>query len=944
MKIIIDCQALQTSSSRNRGIGRYSLDFLNEIIKIDLDVEIVLLTNAKLPTDYLDRIEFNGKKRIEIRRWSPLENSNWLNGNQTRRNLSEDIYLEVVKSLNADVYILLSPFEGLDEDAVWSVNSGTYNFVIYYDAIPRIYEKTYLGNKQIMGWYSTIESKIAKFDQILAISSSSATDAAKFLQIPESKISTIFFGIDTERSKTDQISNEEDDKFVLAVLGEDTRKNKQNLLIAWQKVHQQIPSATLKIVYKQSEPEKLSNRKILKDLNLSAAVEFLDFVTQEQLENLYSKCTFTVFPSFYEGLGLPILESYVFLKACLASETSSMNELVILPELKFDPNQPEDMANKIIGLFNNSELKLKAVNDGERIINKFSGLNKRNKLTQLLTSVEGKRIYKKTKDSDSRVHGVYFHTILKPTQSGVASFAENLIHPLHTLSNLVIVNDNPAISNHLCPTCGEPLTVISPSTFQDTYTDNYVNIHNIGNSIFHTWQVEFIGQYPGLLLMHDGYLSGLIWEWLRGNVDILEFLTFAIQETSAINFMDPLYFKQPHLLIQNEKLNEYFLESAHSIVVHNTQNEDMLRKDYFFEDHESINVIPLPIKRIKKEKADSRDSKIIGVFGIIAETKMFEEIIKSWKLSKAGQSKMYTLKFIGKNLSSDFDNLFKKNSKEFNIEHEGFVNEQEYWSQIESVKFAIQLRREIRGESSGAVVDLVSFGVPIISNMFMENEMTSFGSLNSISHEFTELELANKIDWVNDNIDIVVKKAVLARKQIEIEADPQKSAHGILQTALNGQSRSEYLPISQFKKFVSRYGDLVGKAVGINEIADICLESFPPVFKKIRIIVVLRELSPLESKKFKSVLHDLRFQLTEISHPPIFFCKISSANGHLETVNRMFFDDIYLEFLDSVDFRIRLQDSDIVFGIRNKASSLNADSSFGDLINSKLGDFLECTT
>jgi hypothetical protein len=42
---------------------------------------------------------------------------------------------------------------------------------------------------------------------------------------------------------------------------------------------------------------------------------------------------------------------------------------------------------------------------------------------------------------------------------------------------------------------------------------------------------------------------------------------------------------------------------------------------------------------------------------------MFEEIIKSWKLSKVGQSKEYTLKFIGKNLSSEFDNLFKKNSK-----------------------------------------------------------------------------------------------------------------------------------------------------------------------------------------------------------------------------------------------------------------------------------------
>jgi hypothetical protein len=550
----------------------------------------------------------------------------------------------------------------------------------------------------------------------------------------------------------------------------------------------------------------------------------------------------------------------------------------------------------------------------------------------------------KQEDSNNPLLGVYFHTILKPTQSGVASFAENLIHPLHTLTNLVIVNDNPPISRNNCPNCDRQITVIDASTFRDTYIESYVNIHNIGNSAFHTWQIEIIGHYPGLILMHDGYLSGLIWESLRGNLDILDFLRFAMQETSALNFMDSSYFKQPHLLIQTEKLNEYFLDSALSIVVHNNQCEDMLRRDFLSDDFESMNVIPLPIKRTKKAKNESQDSKIIGVFGIIAETKMFEEIIQGWKLSKVGQSKEYTLRFIGESLSSKFDDLIKKNSEAFNIEHKGFVSEQEYWSQIESVKFTIQLRRQIRGESSGAVVDLMSFGVPIISNMFLENDTLSHELVNSISLEFTTSELANKIDWVNENIGITVEKALIARKQIELDSDPLKSAQGILQSALKGQSKSDYLPISQFKKIISKYGDFVGKGVNLEEIADVCLESFPPVFKKIRIVVVLRELSVSESEKFKDVLQNLRFQLTEISRLPIFFCKINTANGHLETVNRMFFDDIYLEYLESVDFRIRLQDSDIVFGSRNKVSQSNIDPSLGALINSKLGDFLESTS
>ena len=912
------------------------------MIRIDLDVEIVLLTNAKLPTDFLERIQLKSKNRIEIKRWSPLENSSWLNGNQTRRNISEDIYLEVVKSLNADIYILLSPFEGLDEDVVWSVNSGTYNFAIYYDAIPRIYEKTYLGNKQVLSWYSTIESKLCKFDQILAISDSSGIDAAKFLQLQDSKISTIFFGITNERNNSDHISNEEDDEFVLAVLGEDPRKNKQNLLIAWKKVHQQIPSLKLKIVYQQSEPEKIANREILKKLNLDGAVEFLDFVNQKRLENLYSESIFTVFPSLYEGLGLPILESYLYQKACLTSDTSSMKELVTSVELKFNPDQPDEIAAKIIDLFNNNELKQRAIDDGQKILSKFSGLNKQNQLTHLLTSVEEE--IRNKNESKNYLIGVYFHTILKPTESGVANFAENLIHPLHTLTNLVVVNDNPAASSSLCPTCSEAITIINASTFKDTAIKEYANIHNLGNSSFHAWQIELIGKYPGLILMHDGYLSGLIWEWLRGNVDVVNFFKFAMQETSALNFLDSSLFKQPHLLIQSQKLNEYFLESASSVIVHNNPAREMIKKDFKIDKEEDLLVVPHLLENSKKRNPDSKIENVIGVFGIIAETKMFEELIESWRLSKTGRSGKFILRFIGKNLSSNFDQVYQKHFKEFNIEYCGFVDEKKYWSQIDSVKLAIQLRREIRGESSGAVIDLISHDVPVISNMIFDREIFPSDLINSVSFEFSSFELANKIDWVIENFGTAFEKAKRGRLMLEVELDPFKYTERMLNLINQTTLKNKFLPVSQFNGLVSGYGDLVGKEVGINEIADICLESFPPVFKKIRIIVVLRELSVLESKKFKSVLQDLRFQLTEISHLPIFFCKINTANGHLETVNRMFFDDIYLEFLDSVDFRIRLQDSDIVFGSRNIVSSLNSDPILGALINSKLGDFFECTT
>lgn len=942
VKIAIDCQAIQTNS-RNRGIGRYSLDLINHLIDIDFSIEITLLINLRLSQDFRKEISLMNRNNVQIRMWSPLENSNWSTGNLARQKLSEVLYQEVVNSINADVYLLLSPFEGFDDDSLWSTPSETYNIAIYYDAIPRIYKERYLGNKQLLKWYSNIESKIAKFDKILAISHDAGANAEKFLQLDHSTIDTIFFGVDKKSYEPSPTFNEIKEEFVLAVLGEDERKNKINLVKAWDVVHKKLPDLKLKIVYKQSEPEKMSNNKILKNANLGSSVEFLDFITDEKLYKLYNECKFTVFPSFYEGLGLPILESFLFRKACLTSDSSSMKELVRLTELKFDPNKPTEIANKIINLFANDRLQEQAITDGQTILEQFSSTNKKNQLTNLFVDIKKREKIKKKNELNNQIMGVYFHTILKPTESGIADFAENLIHPLHVLTNLVIVNDNPEGSINFCPICSEAIKVLSVSTFHDSYLKDYINIHNIGNSEFHIWQVKILAQYPGLTIMHDGYLSGLMRVTLERSIDARAFLTYAIQETSALNFIDPLIYMEPHLLVLNEKMTEYILESTSSIIVHNNQAKEMINRDYAIGEIASLNIVHPPLKAAKKRNPESITQNVIGIFGIIHETKMYEEIINSWKLSKTGRSGKYILRFIGKDLSSNFKNIYGEYSRKFNIECVGYVNENEYWSEIESVKLAIQMRRDVRGESSGAVIDLISCEVPIISNMLFGMDVFPIDLINPISIDFSSIELADKIDWVLENFDIAFEKSKIGREILGVELSPFKYTIRMLEIAQKTQLKNDFFPVTQLRRITSMLEKHEQAELKADELALICLESFPPIFKKIRVIVLLKELTALESSRFKKVLIKLKSQLSQITHLPIFFCKTINVYGHIETVNRIFFDNIYMDLLDNAEFKIRIQDSDIVFGSRSIVSSLNFDPSLVTLINSELGDFLEST-
>jgi glycosyltransferase involved in cell wall biosynthesis len=69
----------------------------------------------------------------------------------------------------------------------------------------------------------------------------------------------------------------------------------------------------------------------------------IGFVDDRTLAACYRGAFATVFPSFYEGLGLPVLESYYFGVPALASVSSSLKEITA-PECQFDPANPADIA------------------------------------------------------------------------------------------------------------------------------------------------------------------------------------------------------------------------------------------------------------------------------------------------------------------------------------------------------------------------------------------------------------------------------------------------------------------------------------------------------------------------------------------------------------------------------------------------------------------------
>ncbi|WP_218230769.1 glycosyltransferase [Paenibacillus chitinolyticus] len=100
-----------------------------------------------------------------------------------------------------------------------------------------------------------------------------------------------------------------------------------------------------------------SINKMIKKYNLESQITFLGYIPQDEMPYIYSNASFLVFPSLFEGFGIPLVEAMKTNTPIIASNTGSIPEVVGEAAILFDPEKPEDIAQKIIELSDKEVLK-----------------------------------------------------------------------------------------------------------------------------------------------------------------------------------------------------------------------------------------------------------------------------------------------------------------------------------------------------------------------------------------------------------------------------------------------------------------------------------------------------------------------------------------------------------------------------------------------------------
>jgi len=387
-RIAIDIQALQTDDSKDRGRGQYLSHLVPKVLEIDKRNDYVLVVNANLPLP-------------EVTAWPPHRLLRF-HGPMGRDKFSETLALLALLYNRVDIFHIGSP---LEEGSAIIPQFGKLRprhvVCTLYDLIPYIFHEHYLAeNAPFESIYGYRLANIRRADRIFAISEHTRKDAIQYLRLAPKKVITVGTGVDpffrafsVDRERWKRALREKfgiDGKFLFYTGGSDWRKNITGLIESFAILPSTVRSEYLLVIScSLSDTELKRYRETALKAGVDRAVILTGFVSREELAALYTLCTVFVFPSLYEGFGLPIAEAMCCGAPVIAGNSSSLPEVLGEAGVLVDAASVEELSGAILKLLTEDTLRLEMSKRSLKRAHDFSWEDVARKVVSAYESIAG---------------------------------------------------------------------------------------------------------------------------------------------------------------------------------------------------------------------------------------------------------------------------------------------------------------------------------------------------------------------------------------------------------------------------------------------------------------------------------------------------------------------------------------------------------------------------
>lgn len=333
MRIGIDARAIEMNP---KGLGRYTISILKEILKIDVKNEYFLYSYKYIP----DFNNFNNvKKRIGKTFFRKLKGTFWMQ--------TEGLYMIYKDKLD----LFWSPLQILP----YLMPRKLKKIITVHDILVKIYPETMEKTNLIINKIY-LKNSIKMADCIFTVSKTTLKDIEKYFNLKiKNKTIVTYNGVDTNSIfKIPKLEAKNyilekfgiNKKYILSLSTIEPRKNLIYLLKAFNDLKEKLDDYILVLVgekgWNESEVFNFINN------NLKEKIIFTGYVEEKDLKYLYSASEVFIFPSKYEGFGIPLIEAIACGSKVLASDIEVFREILKDEDILFSLNDIKDIEKKII--------------------------------------------------------------------------------------------------------------------------------------------------------------------------------------------------------------------------------------------------------------------------------------------------------------------------------------------------------------------------------------------------------------------------------------------------------------------------------------------------------------------------------------------------------------------------------------------------------------------
>lgn len=344
-KIVINSSIL---SERPTGLGVYAKNVIQKLYKYNSDIRV------------LSPVDIKGVKVEKITKY--VKPSYKKKGGLVRLLWTQLVLPFKVKRDD----IVYHPFQYL------SLLCRAKQIITIHDFIPLHYPE--VAEHQNMYYKIFMPILLKKAYKVVCISENTKKDLLNYYNVEEDKVEVIYNGYDDELFNINNVKEDIlvkygiDYEYLVIVGASYPHKNIELALKALTNINEECK---LIIVGKDSE-YILKLKKLSKELNIEEKINFIGYVPDEDLPSLYYYSKAFVYPTLYEGFGLPILEAMACGTVVITADNSSLPEVYGDSALVFNNNDEVDLGKKIVIALSNEELRKELITKSFDNIKRFS--------------------------------------------------------------------------------------------------------------------------------------------------------------------------------------------------------------------------------------------------------------------------------------------------------------------------------------------------------------------------------------------------------------------------------------------------------------------------------------------------------------------------------------------------------------------------------------------